>query len=181
MFALCDEELEETGLDSHSIDTGNTKPIKTFPHRLPYVLRAELEEEMTKLMDMGCIKPSNSSYASPLVLVMKKNGGLRVCINYRDVNKDTEPDKYPMPRIDELVDMVGRKQPAIFSSLDLMWGYHQVKMSEDDKHKTAFTCHLGLYQYRRMPFGLTNVLATFQQLMAQLFSGQEWEFVFVYL
>ena len=137
MFALCDKELEETGLVSHSIDTGNTKPVKAFPHRLPYALRAELEEEMTKLMDMGCIEPSNSSYASPLVLVMKKNGGLRVCVDYRDVNKDIVPDKYPMPRIDELVDMVRRKQPTIFSSLDLMWGYHQVKMSEDDKHKTA--------------------------------------------
>ena len=181
VFALCDEELGETDLVSHSIDTGNTKPVKAFPRRRPHALRAELEEEMTKLMDMGCIEPSNSSYASPLVLVRKKNGGLRVCVDYRNVNKDTVPDKYPIPRIDELVDMVGRKQPTIFSSLDLMHGYHQVKMSDDDKHKTAFTCHLGLYQYRRMPFGLTNAPATFQRLMAQLFSGPEWDFVFVYL
>ena len=181
VFALCDEELGETDLVSHSIDTGDTKPVKTFPRRLPYALQAELEEEMSKLMNIGCIEPSTSSYASPLVLVRKKNGGLRVCVDYRNVNKDTVPDKYPMPRIDELVDMVGRRQPTVFSSLDLMRGYHQVKMSEDAKHKTAFTCHLGLYQYRRMPFGLTNAPATFQRLMSQLFSGPEWDFVFVYL
>ena len=104
-----------------------------------------------------------------------------MCVHYRDVNKDAVPDRYPMPRIDELVDMVGHNQPTVFSSLDLMRGYHQVKMEEDLKHKTAFTCHLGLYQYRRMPFGLTNVPATFQWLMMQLFSGQEWNYVFVYL
>ena len=136
---------------------------------------------MQKLMDIGCIEPSNSSYASPLVLVCKKNGGLRVCVDYRNVNKDTVPDRYPMPRIDKLVDMVGHNRPTVFSSLNLMRGYHQVKMAEDSKHKTAFTCHLGLYQYRRVPFGLTNMPVIFQWLMAQLFSGQEWNYVFVYL
>ena len=136
---------------------------------------------MQKLMDIGRIEPSNSSYASPLVLVCKKNGGLQVCVDYRNVNKDTVPDRYPMPRIDKLVDMVGRNQPTVFFSLNLMRGYHQVKMAEDSKHKTAFTCHLGLYQYRRMPFGLTNVPAIVQRLMAQLFSDQDWNYVFVYL
>ena len=128
---------------------------------------------MIKLDGIGCIEPSNSPYASPLVLVRKKNGGLRVCVDYKNVNKDTVPDRYPMPRIDELVDMIGHHQPTVFSLLDLMRGYHQVRMAEDSKHKTAFTCHLGLYQYRRMPFGLTNAPATFQRLMSQLFSGQE--------
>ena len=77
--------------------------------------------------------------------------------------------------------MVGRNKPRVFTSLDLMRGYHQVKMAEESKHKTAFVCHLGQYQYRRMPFGLTNPPATFQRLMSQLFSGKEWEFVSVYL
>ena len=120
VFALTDEELRETDLVSHSIDTGDAKPVKTLPHRLPYALRKELEVEMQKLMDIRCIEPSNSSYASPLVLVRKRNGALRVCMDYRDVNKDTVPDRYPMPRIDELVDIVGCNQPTVFSSLDLM-------------------------------------------------------------
>ena len=120
VFVLSDEELGETDLVSHSIDTGNAMPVKTLPCRLPYTSRKELEEEMQKLMDNGCIDPSNSSYASLLVLVRKKNGGLRVCVDYRNVNKDTVLDRYPMPRIDELVDMVGPNQPTVISLLDLM-------------------------------------------------------------
>ena len=155
--------------------------MKTLPRRLPYVVRKELEEELNKLMQIGCVEPSSSPYASPLVLVRKKEGGLRVCVDYRNINQNTVLDRYPIPRIDELVDMMGRNKPKVFSSLDLMRGYHQVRMADDSKQKTAFTCYLGLFQYCRMPFGLTNAPATFQRLMSQLFSGKEWYFVFVYL
>ena len=102
-------------------------------------------------------------------------------MDYRGVNRDTIADKYPIPRIDELIDMVGKNKPNVFTSLDLMHGYHQVKMAKESMHKTAFMCHLGQYQYRRMPFGLTNATATFQRLISQLFSGKEWGFVTVYL
>ena len=102
-------------------------------------------------------------------------------MDYRALNRDTVSDCYPIPRIDELMDMVGRRHATVFSSLDLMKGYHQVRMEESSKPKTAFTCHLGLYQYRRMPFGLTNAPATFQRLMGTLFGGKDWDFVFVYL
>ena len=115
---------------------------------------------MQKLIDLECIESSNSLYASPLVLVRKKEGGLRVCVDYRNVNKDTVPNCFPVPRIDDHFDMIGRTQPNVFTCLDLMRGYNQVKMSKDSKHKTAFTCHLGLNQYRQIPFGLTNAPAT---------------------
>ena len=177
-FALKDTELGETNLVEHVIDTGEAKPAKIPPRRLPYALRKELEQE---LESTGCIEPSTSPYASGLVLVRKKDGTLRVCVDYRQVNKDTVPDRYPMPRVDELVDAIGRKKGKYFTTLDLMKGYHQVKMDEHSKPKTAFTCHQGLYQYRRMPFGLTNAPATFQRLMNKLFSGKGWEQVFVYL
>ena len=180
-FAIYDEELGETDLVEHSIDTGNAKPVKTFPRRLPYALREELDGELNKLMATGCIDQSTSPYASGLVLVRKKDGSLRVCVDYRQVNKDTVPDRYPMPRVDELVDAIGRRQGKYFSTMDLMKGYHQVKMEDQSKHKTAFTCHRGLFQYRRMPFGLTNAPATFQRLMNKLFTGEEWKSVFVYL
>ena len=181
VFALTDSELGDTDIVTHSIDTGNAPPVRASPRRLPYVLRKELEKEMEALLETGCIEPSSSPYSSPLVLVRKKSGGLRVCVDYRAVNKNTVPDRYPIPRIDELMDMVGKRKAKIFSSLDLMKGYHQVRMEEGSKVKTAFTCHLGHYQYQRMPFGLTNAPATFQRLMGKLFGGQNWDFVFVYL
>lgn len=161
IFALCDEELGETDIVNHGIDTGSSPPVQSTPRRLPYALRKELEQEMDTLLRTGCIEPSTSPYSSPLVLVRKKTGGLRVCVDYRALNQRTVADRYPIPHIDELVDMVGKKHAKVFSSLDLMKGYHQVKVEEKSKPKTAFTCHLGLYQYRRMPFGLTNAPATF--------------------
>ena len=132
-------------------------------------------------MATGCIEQSTNPYASGLVLVRKKDGSLRVCVDYRQVNKDTVPDSYPIPRVDELVDAIGQRQGKYFSTMDLMKGYHQVKMEDKSKNKTAFTCHLGLFQYRRMPFGLTNAPATFQRLMNKLFFGKEWDSVFIYL
>ena len=180
-FALSKQELGVTDVVEHVIDTGNAKPVKACPRRLPYALRVELEEELDRLESTGCIEPSNSRYASNLVLVRKKNGGLGVCVDYRGVNKDTTPDHYSIPRIDELIDTIGRRKGKFFSSLDLMKGYHQVKLAEQSKQKTAFSCHKGLFHYRRMPFGLTNAPATFQRLMNQLFSGIDWEFVFTYL
>ena len=181
VFALTDNELGHTDVVEHSIQMDDCTPIKASPRRLPYKLQDELEQELQKLMETGCIEPSSSSFASSLVLVRKKDGGLRVCVDYHGINKRTIPDHYPIPRIDDLIDMVGQCRGQIFTTLDLMKGYHHIKMSPESKDKTAFTCHLGLFQYKRMPFGLTNAPATVQRLMNKLFSGAEWKFVFVYL
>ena len=181
VFALSDEELGEINLVEHEIKLTDNRAITTPPRRLPYALRTELEEELERLLNTGCIEPSTSPYSSGLVLVRKKDESLRVCVDYRALNRVTVPDRYPMPRIDELIDTVGKCQGKYFTSLDSMKGYHQVKMAEGSKDKTAFTCHQGLFQYRKMPFGLTNAPATFQRLMATLFAGREWSFVFIYL
>ena len=109
----------------------------------------------------------------------KPDGSLRVCVDYHNINKDTILDRYPLPRVDELIDAIGNRKVMYFTTLDLMRGYHQVKMAEGSKEKTAFVCHRGLYQFCRMPFGLTNAPATFQRLMDKLFNG--WSFVFIYL
>ena len=119
VFTLDDQELGETDLVTHSIDTGNAKPVQTLPKKLPYALSKELELELSTLLDTGCIEPCVSPYSSALVLVKKKGGGLRVCVDYRGVNRDTISDKYPIPRIDELIDMVGKNMPTVFTSLDL--------------------------------------------------------------
>ena len=113
------------------------------------------------------------------MLVRKPDGNLRVCVDYHSVNKDTIPDRYPLPRVDELIDAIGARKAVYFTSLDLMRGYHQIKMAKKSKEKTAFVCHRGLYQFCRMPFDLTNAPATFQRLMDKLFDG--WSFVFIYL
>ena len=94
VFALSDEKLGETELVTHDIDTGDARLVRAMPWRLSYAVRKELEDELKQLLDIGCIEPSNSLYASPLVLV-RKNGNLRVCVDYRNVNKDTVPDRYP--------------------------------------------------------------------------------------
>ena len=140
-----DSELGETDVVEHSIDTNGARPTKTFTRKLPYTLRKELEEELTKLRAAGCIEPSTSPYTSGLVLVHKKDDSLCVCVDYRKLNQDTIPDQYPMPRIDELVDAIGRRKGRYFSTLDMMKGYHQVKMDEQSKCKTVFTCHKGYF------------------------------------
>ena len=117
VFALTDEELGETDLVEHRIEITDHKPIKVFPRSLPYALRAELEAELDQLLSIGCIEPSCSPYASGLVLVQKKDGRLCVCLDYRGINKYTIPDHYPIPRIDELINTVGRQKGKIFTSL----------------------------------------------------------------
>ena len=106
------------------------------------------------------------------MLVRKPDGSLRICncVDYHTINKDTITDRYPLPCVDELNDAIGVQMAVYFTTLDLMRGYHQVKITEESKAKTAFVCHCGLCQFCRMPLGLTNAPAMFQRLMDKLFN-----------
>ena len=119
------------------------------------------------MLDNGIVEPSNSEFSSPFVLIRKKDGTVCFCIDYRKLNEKTVTDSYPLPRISEAIDSIGRDS-KFFTTLDLAMGYHHVPIAEEDKYKTAFPSRFGLLQYTAMPFGLTNAPATFQRLMERV-------------
>jgi hypothetical protein len=142
-------------------------------------MKKVVEEEIERMLKQGVIRKSNSPYASPPVLVGKPDGSVRFCINYRGINRITQQDRYPLPRIDELLSSV--KSSKFFISFDLVSGYWQIPMAEEDIPKTAFLTHLGLFEFVVMPFGLTTAPATFQRAMDELFGEFRHKGILVYL
>ena len=153
----------------HNINTGDRPPIRCAPRRMsPQKMKKE-EECVAKMLTGGQIEASDSLWSSPVVLVKKKDGSTRFCIDYRQLNDATTKDAYPLPRIDDTLDMLAGKQ--WFSTLDLDSGYWQVSLSQEARVKTAFATHSGLFQFRVMLFGLCNAPATFERLMDRVLQG----------
>ena len=163
----------------HDINTGHRSPIRCAPRRMsPQKMKKE-EDCVTEMLTGGQIEASDSPWSSPVVLVTKKDGGTRFCVDYRQLNDATIKDAYPLPRIDDTLDMLAGKQ--WFSTLDLASGYWQVSLSRAARAKTAFATHSGLFQFRVMPFGLCNAPATFERLMDRVLQGLRWSRCLVYL
>ena len=143
MFSSSPEDIGRTNLVQHAINTGNAAPIRQPPRRLPLGKRAIEQEEISKMIERGVIEPSNSAWASPVVLVTKKDGTPRFCVDYRRLNDVTVKDAYPLPRMDVCIDSLSGAK--YFLSMDLNSGYWQVGMKDSDKGKTAFATSMGLY------------------------------------
>jgi len=151
------------------IDTGDAKPKSQPEHHIPFAVRQEVARQLQKMQESAVVRLSHSPWASPIVLVRKRDGSLRFCIEYRGLNSVTKADTFPLPRIDDLLDKLGKSR--YFSTLDLASGYWQVQMHPDSQEKTAFITHQGLFEFRVMPFGLRNAPAVFQRLMQSILAG----------
>ena len=179
IFEMDSSELGHSNVVQHMIDTGDNASIKQHPYRTPIVQRDRIAQLIKQMEEQGIVRPSCSPWASPVVLVPKKDGSTRFCVDYRHLNTVTKKDVYPLPRIDDILDTLGRAK--YFTTLDLSAGYWQVELDPESQAKTAFTSHRGLYEFTRMPFGLCNAPATFQRLMQVVLAGLEWDCCFVYI
>lgn len=180
IFALKDQPLGQTNVVLHDIDTGDSRPIKCRARRTPIGIRDEALKEEKKMLEMGVIEPSDSPWASPVVLVRKKDHSLRYCIDYRKLNEVTKRDSYPLPNMQDCLEsLAGTK---CFSTMDLSSGYWQVGLSEDAQDKSSFYgVRGGLWKFKVMPFGLTNAPATFERLMERVLGQLQWQICLCYI
>ncbi|KAJ9563826.1 hypothetical protein OSB04_008986 [Centaurea solstitialis] len=154
-------------------------PVAKAPYRLAPAEMRELSNQIQELLDKGFIQPSSSPWGAPVLFVKKKDGSLRMCIDYRELNKLTIKNCYPLPRIDDLFDQL--QGASFFSKIDLRFGYHQVRVHEEDVPKTAFRTRYGHYEFMVMPFGLTNAPAVFMDLMNRICRPYLDKFVIVFI
>lgn len=163
----------------HRIDTGDAQPVKQRPRNIPFAKRTEADRAVADMEKYGIVEPSSSPWCSPVVLVRKKDGTTRFCVDYRRLNHITKKDSFPIPRVDATLDAL--RGASWFSTLDLRSGYWQVELDSASKEKTAFSYGRGLWQFNVMPFGLCNAPATFERLMETVLAGLPWETCLIYL
>ena len=161
----------KTDLIKHRVELTENEPIRSKPYPLPYAVREELRGEIREMISLGIIRESSSPYASPVVIVKKKDGSNRICVDYRKLNKLTIADPEPMITAEDLFQQLGRSR--YFSKIDLSKGYWQIPVAEEDVPKTAFVTPDGCYEFLRMPFGMKNSGATLVRGMRQLLSGMD--------
>lgn len=166
-----DGKLGRTSKIKHFIHTGEAQPIRQPVRKVSLCQRQEMQDLLTEMQAKDVIQPSQSPWASPVVLVQKKDGSARFCIDYRKLNSVTRKDAYPIPRIDDTLDTLAGSQWFSTLHVDMVSGYWQVEVGVEDRKKTAFCTPNGLFEFKVMPFGLCNGPATFQRLMDLVLAG----------
>lgn len=179
LFAQTNRELGKTSMTKHKIRTGDAKPVKGRKFRTPYAYRETLKKTIDEMLMDKIITPSRSEWSNPIFLVKKKDGTMRPVVDYRELNKVTEPDVYPIPKIDEYLDCLGKAK--IFTTLDLKSGYWQIAMDEQSKEKTAFSSPFGNFNFEVMPFGVRNAPSEFCRLMDIVLANLQWKTALVYI
>lgn len=180
VFSKNDDDVGLTNMVEHEIPImPGTRPIKQPVRRLGIEKEKEVDAQVKSLLDKNLIQPAQSAWSSPVVLVKRKDGKWRFCIDYRRLNAVTQPDVFPLPRIDESLEALSGSK--YFSTLDLISGYWQVPLSKEAKDKSTFITRNGLWSWNVLPFGLTSAPATFQRLMENVLHGLHWKTLLLYL
>ena len=177
-FSLADEPLTVTPNFYHEIVTDGPVVYRK-PYPIPIKHHEEVKRQVNELVKQGIVRPSRSPYNSPLVPVVKKDGGLRLCLDFRALNKQIEDDRFPLPHIQTILAQLGKSE--YFTCLDLRQGYHQIPLTEDSCHKTAFSTPDGSFEYCSLPFGLKDACSAFQRIITQALTGLIGQVGFVYL
>ena len=155
-----------TTVIKHEIHVENAAPVRQRAYRIPYSQWEAVKKELDKMLEVGVVCPSTRTWASPIVMVEKKDDGLRFCVDYRRLNQLSKFDTYPIPRIEEVFESVGSS--TVITTLDLASGYWQIPMAEGSQEKSEFTTPFGLFELTVMPFGLHRAPATFQRMIVLL-------------
>jgi len=179
LFITDDKHLTRTTITQAYLDTGDSMPIKQRPYRNPLALQAKLDSQIEEMLEAGIVSHSCSPWSSPVVMVPKKDGTYRCCIDYRKLNQVLRSDSFPLPRIDDLFATLG--EARYFSCLDLKSGYWQVQIAPEDREKTAFCTRSQLLEFNVMPFGLSSAPSIFQRMISKLLKGIEGKYALAYL
>ncbi|GJY49514.1 reverse transcriptase domain-containing protein [Tanacetum coccineum] len=176
---ICDEKVVHIPINGETLIIRGAAPVARAPYRLAPSEMHELSDQLQELADRGFIRPSTSPWGAPVLFVKKKDGSFRMCIDYRELNKLTVKNRYPLPRIDDLFDQL--QGSSVYSKIDLRSGYHQLRVRDEDIPKTAFRTRYGHYEFQVMPFGLTNAHAVFMDLMNRVCKPYLDKFVIVFI
>ena len=180
-FAADLTELGQTSMCSYRIETDTEIPIRLRPYRQSLETKTEMEKQIQELLDNDIIEESDSPWQFPVVMCKKKNNTLRMAIDYRRLNAITKPFIFPLPRMEDIFDMLGAAKPVFFSSMDMNSGFWQCNLDPHTAHKSAFVTPTNVYQWKRLPFGLVSSPGQFTACLSKILKGLNWQICSVYV